>query len=303
MEKQQAKTIRTLRTNYVRTGYNRDDILTEHFIESEINYSETGKVLKEVHYTNAETIETLIVNEYNDKDLIVNSIQSDGTQEVEHKTLFYYDKQLRLLRKCERYGAHCPEFCSRYIYEDDLLIREDEYYGGFRSNTAKSYKYDEQKRLIELIEYNEDEEIIYRTTHQYNEQNWVCRTHREEVQENDSRTFVYEYDEAGHKTKELLYNYDHKLIAKGYYQYDEHGNCIEMEEEDLDNYRKTLYAYEGSLCKKITQYDKANVIQSWTEYTYDEAGRITRIQNNICDEVSPNEYRIASIITYETEWY
>ncbi len=303
MDKKIPKTIRITRTNYLRDDYDRDGIKTEKFVETEIFYNESGKVLKENHYSAENEIESMVENQYNDHGLVSSSSQYDQNHELCQKNIFSYDEQQRIIRKGCFYGEESPEYATHYVYENGLLVREDSYDEDEFAYTEKEYTYDDHGSIIKLIEYDEDGEIMYRTTNEYDEKQQLIKRTREELLEHDSRTFTFQYDERGNKTKELLYNYDMRLIAKAYYQYDEADNCVVMEEENLDIYRKTTYAYCNGNCVKITQYDKEDKLLTWTDYTYNENNDIVRVQNNIADEVSPEEYRIAFIVEYETEWY
>lgn len=301
--KRNPKLVKLLRTNYLRNSYDRDGIQTEKYIESETSYNESGKVLKETHYNAENAVESTVINEYDENGLVISSSQYDQDNELCQQNTFAYDDKQRVIRKGCFYGEGSIEYATHYVYENGLLVREDSYDEDEFSYTEKQYEYTDNGLISKLIEYDEDGEIMYRTSNEYDEKGQLIRRTREELLEHDSRTFTFEYDDNGNKTKELLYNYDMKLIAKAYYQYDEANNCIEMEEENLDIYRKTTYTYDGENCVKIAQYDKKDVLLTWTDYSYDEEGDVARIQNNIADEVSPEEYRIAFIIEYETEWY
>lgn len=291
---------RIFNTNYVRVGYDKNDLKKEYFLEAKIEFDARGNILVEEHYNSDGGVESTTRNEYDEQGRVVASSLFDETGELTQKNTFYYGEDGLLFEKGAIYGEGSPEYITRCIYEGKLLVREDSYDEGEFVCTEKKYEYDADGLLTKLEEFDEDGKIMYRTTNEYNGHKLLKKRHYEQLQENDSRTFVYEYDADNHKTKELLYNYDEKLIAKAYYQYDENGHVSEMEEENLDMYRRTEYAYEGDNCVKIKQFDKETLL-AWSEFTYNEKGEVLTVSNYIQDEVCPEEYRLASVVTNEME--
>ena len=298
-----SKIIRIQHINHLRTGFQANDIQEERFIEAEFFYNLQGYLTKEIHYNSLNHIESTVENEYNDDGLPILSAQYDESGELCQKNTFAYNDKGDVTRKGCFYGEFSPEYATIYVYEKGILQREDSYDEDVFSHTEKTYEYDPKGRLHLLTEFDEDGNILYKTTDTYNEEDLLIKRLHEEVQENDSRTFIFEYDENKHKTKELLYNYNDKLIAKAYYRYDAEGNVIEMEEENLDIFRLTRYTYEGKNCIKIAQFDKNDTLLSWSDYVYDDQNEISEIKNYILDEVNPTEHRLASEQKYITEWH
>lgn len=294
------KTTRITHTNYLRTGYGEREISEESYLEAEINYDDNGHTLKETHYTSDGDIESVVENSFNEKGEIVSSAQYDENNELTQKNTFYYEDG-KLMKKGCFYGEGSPEYLTQLVYENGLLIREDAYDDDELDYTEKRHEYNEDGLETLCIEYTEDQEIIYRTLSEYNEKGQLCKRHREEPLEHDSRTYTFEYDDNGLKTKELIFNYDQKLIAKAYFTYNENGNITEMEEENLDNYRRTCYSYQGTNCTKIELFDRDGTMLAWTEYTYNEYNEVILVKNYIQDEVDPEKYRISSSVQYDIE--
>ena len=70
------------------------------------------------------------------------------------------------------------------------------------------------------------------------------QTTKIEVLEKDKRTYDYEYDERNNRVKELIYNYNDELISKSYTKYNDENRVVEVEEEDLNQYKLTQYQYD-----------------------------------------------------------
>lgn len=287
-------------TNYLRTGYGETEIKEESYLEAVISYDENGKVLKEVHYTPDGNVESVVENEFDAEGRVVASSQFDENEELCQKNTFTYQDG-RVVKKGCFYGEGSPEYVTRFIIENGLVVREDSYDEDEFDYTEKTHEYDENGREVKTVEFNEEGEILYRNTYEYDADGRVSKRFLEEPMEHDSRTFVYGYDEAGHKTKELMYNYDEKLLARAYFTYNEDGNVTDMEEENLDVFRRTHYTYEGKNCVKIEQFDKEDDLMAWAEYVYDDQDEVVQIKNFIHDEVEPEKYRVSSSISYDIE--
>ncbi len=301
--KKNPKKIKIFNTNYLRTSYDKEGITEEQFQEAELTYNEKGLLLKEAHFNNQNVQESLAIHEYNDEGLVVASSQYDENNELCQKMICEYDTQKHLIKKSNFYGPDSPEYSTHYVYENDLLVREDSYDEDVYSFTEKEYTYNDSRLLSCLTEFDEDGNILYKTENEYDNKKLLIKQVRNEVMQKDRRTYLFGYDENNHKTKELVYNYDDALIAKAYYNYDENGNTVEMEEENLDIYRKTKYTYKGKNCTKIEQLDKKDNVQLWSEYEYNEENEVVSIKNFISDEVDETVYRIASCIRYEVEYF
>ena len=101
--------------------------------------------------------------------------------------------------------------------------------------------------------------------------------------------------------KDLIYNFDMKLIAKVLRTFDAEGHQLEIVEEDLDSYRRIKMEYDGNLVVKNTMFDKNGEITGWAEYEYDENGKESLAREFIHDEVEPENFRMLRETTYVRE--
>ena len=283
------------RVNYVRVGFGEAEIRQEAFKALEQTFDENGNLLKEIRFTPDGEVEETTESVFENGRQTSTSI-FDGTGELIMKTDNVYEGD-RLLKQVKTYGyGSGEEIVHEEIvqmeYEDERLYREvvcdDE-----GERLQKEYGYD-GRFCMEMKEYNEDGELTFHYHYTYDASGRLVQVVRDEVLAKDRRTFVYAYDEAGNRAKELVYNYKEELIAKKYIRFDEQKRILEEEVEDLDHYVKNVYEYDGDLLKKISVENKDSEVQSWTEMDYDEEQRLLNSAQYITDEVDPGKYRLLS---------
>jgi YD repeat-containing protein len=291
-------TIHTI--NYLRTGYEENDITPEDYISSIAEYDDQGNIISENSYSPDATLQSATVTEYDDNHhpLLLKNYDGEGVLCEQISSVY---ENGRLVEQTQCYGEGMPEYTTRMVYENDRLVRRDCYDDGEFSYTERALSYNEKGQLIKDVEYDEDGQEMYVTVNEYDENGRLINRVRDEVQQKDRRSAAFEYDERGNKIKDLIYNYEETLIAKIYYRYDEENRLIEEEEEDLDHYRKTCYEYEGEKPVKISVFDKDGNLQSWTAYTYDESGRIQTQDSYANDEVNPAVCRLMNHVDYTRE--
>ncbi|MBR6905289.1 MAG: hypothetical protein IKN32_10630, partial [Bacteroidales bacterium] len=101
------------------------------------------------------------------------------------------------------------------------------------------------------------------------------------------------------RVKDLIYDYDMKLIAKVNRTFDEQNRQTEVVEEDLDSYRRITMEYDEDRVVKNTMFDKNGEITGWAEYEYADDGRQSMAREFIHDEVEPQNFRMLRETFYE----
>lgn len=291
-------TIHTI--NYLRTGYEENDITPEDYISAILEYDNQGNLISENTYNPDATLLSATVTEYDENrhPVLVKNYDGEGML-CEQVRSVYEDGQLVEQKQC--YGEGMPEYTTRLVYENDHLVRRDCYDEDEFSYTERAFTYNEKGQLIKDVEFDEDGQEMYVTTMQYDENGRVVVRVRDEVQQHDRRIVNFEYDEQGRKIKDLIYNYDEALIAKIYSRYDDQNHLVEQEEEDLDHYRLTTYEYEGNNMVKISAFDKEKNLLSYNTYTYDSEGRVLTQDAYSSDEVNPSVCRLVNHTEYTRE--
>lgn len=293
----------TVNTQYQRTGFDKDDIVQIQYKESEVEYNEGGKILKETHFAEDGEMDSYTLNEYDERGRLVSSVQYDADDILCQQTTQQYDEEGRMVCQGNIYGEGSPEYLTKFIYENDLLMRQDSYDEDEFDFTEKEFAYDGEGRLVKEIDYTDDGETLYIIENQYNEKGLLSQMVRNEVAAKDRRTYQFSYDERGNKVKDLVYNYNEELIAKAYYTYNDNDQLLEAETEDLDRYQKATYTYEGEHLVEEAITDKDGNVLTKTTYRYNEQGDIDLITRYIRDEVDNNELRVLSETQYDREYY
>ena len=291
-------TIHTI--NYLRTGYEENDITPEDYISAILEYDNQGNLISENTYNPDATLLSATVTEYdeNQHPVLVKNYDGEGMLCEQIRSVY---EDGRLVEQTQCYGEGMPEYTTRLVYENNRLVRRNCYDEGEFSYTERALTYNDKGQLIKDVEYDEDGQEMYVTTMQYDENGRVVVRVRDEVQQKDRRTVNFEYDAQGRKIKDLIYNYDEALIAKIYSRYDDQNHLVEQEEEDLDHYRLTTYEYEGNNMVKISAFDKEKNLLSYNTYTYDAEGRVLTQDAYSNDEVNPSVCRLVNHTDYNRE--
>lgn len=136
-----------------------------------------------------------------------------------------------------------------------------------KSGITRTYKYNEEKQLTEII-YDDGTKEIY--TYDENK-------NRSSITDRNGRTKRFKYDERGNLTAEIMpepFNYTIR------YSYDENNRRTKIS-TPAGGLARFEYDAKGNLLKRIVKIDGSN--NSETVYTYDEFGRvltITDAENN-----------------------
>lgn len=287
--------------NYLRTGYLEGDITPEDYVSAILEYNDKGSVVSENNYNADATLQSATTTQYDEQDRpsVVSQYDGEGMLCERISNFYLADGKLSEQKVC--YGEGLPEYATRYVYENGLLMRRDCYEEDEFLYSEKKFEYDAQGRLLKDEEFDEDGNKLYSVVNNYDENGKLSGYTRDEVQQHDRRTYVFEYDEKGNKVKELIYNYGESLIAKVYSTYNEQNLLLETEEEDLDHYRLTKYEYEDNNLTKVSVYGKEDQLLSYVIYAYDAERRLLTQDNYACDEVNPSLCRLMTHIDYRRE--
>ena len=160
--------------------------------------------------------------------------QYDQDDILLQKTVSQYDENQRLVAQSNYYGDASEEYVTKYYYDDDNnVVKQEVYVDGNLDYVEKTATYADG-RLETETENDDYGNAMYVHHYQYNEKGQVAVYTRDEVQNKDRRTYEFTYNDNGDRVKDLIYDYDMKLIAKNIRTFDEEGRQTEIVEEDLD---------------------------------------------------------------------
>lgn len=293
------KSLKIIKKEYQRVGYDAQDIEPVEYTEGYAEYNDHGQITREERYEPDGTLNTLTVNAYNDNGELVQTEQYDQDQILLQKTVNQYNENNRLEAQSNYYGDASEEYVTKYYYDDkDNVIKQEVYVDGNLDYVEKTASY-KDGRLDTETENDDYGKPMYINHYQYDEKGQVTVYTRDEVQNNDRRTYEFTYNDNGDRVKDLIYDYDMKLIAKVNRTFDEQNRQTEIVEEDLDSYRRIVMEYDGDKVVKNTMYNKKGEITGWAEYEYADDGRQSMAREFIHDEVEPENFRMLRETLYE----
>ena len=295
------KTLKIIKKEYQRVGYNAQDIELVEYTEGYAEYNDQGQIMREERYEPDGSLNTLTINTYNENGELAQTEQYDQDHILLQKTVNQYDEEHRLVAESNYYGDASDEYVTKYYYDaDNQPVKQEVYVNGKLDYVEKTTSYVDG-RPDTVTENDDYGNPMYVHHYQYNEKGQVSVYSRDEVQNNDRRTLEFTYNEHGDRVKDLIYNYDMTLIAKVIRTFDDKGHQTEIVEEDLDSYRRIAMSYDGDRVVKNTMYSKDGEITGWSEYEYDDNGKESLAREFIHDEVEPENFRMLRETAYVRE--
>ena len=286
------KSLKIIKKEYQRVGYDAQDIEPVEYTEGYAEYDDRGLLLREERYDPDGALNTLTVNTYDEQGVLIQAEQYDQDNILLQKTVNQYDENQRLASQSNYYGDATDEYVTKYYYDDNNnAVKQEVYVNGKLDYLEKTTTY-KDGRPDTVTENDDYGNAMYIHHYQYDEKGQISVYTRDEVQNNDRRTYEFAYNENGDRVKDLIYNYDMTLIAKVNRTFDENGRQTEIVEEDLDSYRRITMEYDGDKVVKNTMFNKDGEITGWAEYEYADDGRQSMAREFIHDEVDPEHFRM-----------
>ncbi|MBR6174425.1 MAG: hypothetical protein IKQ52_02400 [Bacteroidales bacterium] len=293
------KSLKITKKEYQRVGYDAQDIEPVEYTEGYAEYDDNGHILREERYEPDGTLNTLTVNTYNENGELVQTEQYDQDDILLQKTVNKYDENQRLASQSNYYGDASEEYVTKYYYDaEGNVVKQEVYVDGNLDYVEKTATF-VNGRPDTVTENDDYGNAMYVHHYQYDEKGQVTVYVRDEVQNKDRRTYEFTYNDNGDRVKDLIYDYDMKLIAKVNRTFDEQNRQTEVVEEDLDSYRRITMEYDEDRVVKNTMFDKNGEITGWAEYEYADDGRQSMAREFIHDEVEPQNFRMLRETFYE----
>ena len=230
------KSLKIIKKEYQRVGYDAQDIEPVEYTEGFAEYDDNGLLLREERYepehlyydfsrSSVNFFGGFRVTDQEGNDV---TAQFTGIPGQGYTKWRQYDDILEL----------SDEYVTKFYYDgDDNVVKQEVYVNGKLDYVEKTstFKNGRPETVTENDDYGNP---MYIHHYEYDEKGQVKVYVRDEVQNNDRRTYEFSYNEHGDRVKDLIYNYDMTLIAKVIRTFDEQNRQIEIVEEDLDTYRR-----------------------------------------------------------------
>ena len=293
------KNLKIIKIEHQRIGYDEADIEKLEYTELEASYNEAGQIVREERFDPDGNTNTLTINNYNEMGQLIQAEQYDQDHILLQKSVNTYNDQGLMVQQSNYFGEGDIEYVTHFVYDDDgHLLRQEMYDDGKLDYVEKEMHY-QNGLLVKEFENDDYGKTLNIHTYEYNEKGLVSKHIVDEVQNKDRRTYEFAYDEHQNCIKELVYDYNETLIAKTYRRYNELNQQVEIESEDLDNYRKITLEYDGAQVVKNSIINKEGQLTGWAEYTYDENGKENSAKEFIQDEVQPDHFRLLRETYYQ----
>ena len=286
------KSLKIVKKEYQRVGYDAQDIEPVEYTEGYAEYDDHGQITKEERYEPDGTLNTLTVNTYDENQHLLQTEQYDQDHILLQKTVNKYDENQRLVSQSNYYGDASDEYVTKFHYDEAGNVVKQEVYVNDKLDYVEKTSTYTDGRPDTVTENDDYGNPMYIHHYEYDEKGQVTVYVRDEVQNKDRRTYEFTYNDHGDRVKDLIYDYDMKLIAKVNRTFDEQFRQTEIVEEDLDNYRRITMEYDGDRVVKNTMFNKKSEITGWAEYEYADDGRQSMAREFIHDEVEPENFRM-----------
>ncbi len=286
------KSLKIVKKEYQRVGYDAQDIEPVEYTEGYAEYDDHGQITKEERYEPDGTLNTLTVNTYDENQHLLQTEQYDQDHILLQKTVNKYDENQRLVSQSNYYGDASDEYVTKFHYDEAGNVVKQEVYVNDKLDYVEKTSTYTDGRPDTVTENDDYGNPMYIHHYEYDEKGQVTVYVRDEVQNKDRRTYEFTYNDHGDRVKDLIYDYDMKLIAKVNRTFDEQFRQTEIVEEDLDNYRRITMEYDGDRVVKNTMFNKKGEITGWAEYEYADDGRQSMAREFIHDEVEPENFRM-----------
>ncbi len=286
------KSLKIVKKEYQRVGYDAQDIEPVEYTEGYAEYDDHGQITKEERYEPDGTLNTLTVNTYDENQHLLQTEQYDQDHILLQKTVNKYDENQRLVSQSNYYGDASDEYVTKFHYDEAGNVVKQEVYVNDKFDYVEKTSTYTDGRPDTVTENDDYGNPMYIHHYEYDEKGQVTVYVRDEVQNKDRRTYEFTYNDHGDRVKDLIYDYDMKLIAKVNRTFDEQFRQTEIVEEDLDNYRRITMEYDGDRVVKNTMFNKKGEITGWAEYEYADDGRQSMAREFIHDEVEPENFRM-----------
>ena len=285
-------------TTYAPSASGEMEVDTEKVLMQSTTYNQDGKeVCRETFDENINAFGKEVY-EYNENGQLAVEELFDHEQQLVQKIEYQYNDLGKITTITEQFEDAEEKYITRNKYDGEHLVQIDHYYDNDFDFTEKKYQY-EKNLLIKEIEYDEYNEVKNIIIFKYNDKGVLIKTIRDEVKEKDRRTYEFFYNDQNNKVKELIYNYKDKLIAAQYTKFNDQKQEVEIEWEDLDNYRKTVQEYNGDQLVKVGNLNREGAVTNRSEFQYDDQKNLILLKRYELETVYTKELQLTQETFYE----
>ncbi len=270
MEQNNIKTIRTYTTSeYISMNY-KGKLSDERHLSSIREFDKNNNVIKEITYLPTGEIEHNTTSEYDYKNNIIVNCIFDENNELLQRHEYERDAEGKItVEKCFYAESDEPDF-TYYKYDQNNNLVEKVNMDSDNDIYSRHLFAYENNLLVKSTLYNDSNQLEHEKNMQYNNQGQLILELDNDYIDNIKRTFKYEYDEFGNRSKILIYNKNNQLISKSLYTFNEQRLTTELIEEDINGEFTTKFNYnEQKLMISQEKFDADDDLILRFEYIYE----------------------------------
>ncbi len=247
---------------------NNDEILREFKVGLQ-EYDDRGNLTKEVQYDNNGQVDVANGYKYDDKNRLIEEIHY-YEEEVGEMISYQLDSEGRIVRSETRYADGSVSVKDYSRTENMITIQAVDEDGDIESEDL--LKLDEKGNILEEVHLDEDHKVESKFINTYNQKDQLIS--RVEFGENDEfiRKVLIEYDDKGNAVAETHLNRKDEVMDHITFSFDDHGNRTEWQNSTY--LHRTIFDEENRPVREERLNRRSSLVENFTEYKYDEEGRI-----------------------------
>jgi len=205
-------------------------------------YNESGNLLLEIAYSHDGEITDKIEYRYDKAGLLLETLVYGEDNEVVERKEVVRDHDGRILRELTHYmdgSADIHEYiCDEKGNLTGMQVKDDEDEIEF---TEKFFY--EGDKVVKVERRDGNNELIFSQEDKY-EKDRITQRKIWSSEEEETYTLVIDFNESGHRVRELRYNSREQLIERNNYEEDEHGRVVQITEENRQRKNTTEFSYD-----------------------------------------------------------
>ncbi len=232
-----------------------------------------GNIQEEVKYSQAGEVEEHIVNVYDANNKLIEESIYYIPENVSEKRVIRRNEKGVALEEEKKYADGSADLTIYEIDGNDNISQVTKYNEDKTVETKVFLVYDDYHRVIEEKKLDGENQVLEHRKQSYDEKGNLTEVTEYSPEENVAYRTVHDYSEAGKNLSSSYYDAMYKLVVKTTSIFDEKGNLIEKYIEDFGSSmsKKTMtfaydennncieeaaYAANGSLLRRLsTQFD------------------------------------------------
>ncbi len=238
--------------------------ISEHSVIIKSVFNRKGDVLNHAQFNSRGTIAGRVINTYDEKDNLVESVMYDN-KGISGKRINKFNSLNRLIESEEfdAYDKKIEKQTVRFDSRNSKIVLVHKWGNGIFIKTSESL-YNEQDQNIENF-YFSDNTLIRKEINQYDSQGNRIETIQYYPSKNEERTVHFKYDSLHNVVESVVFNNSLMIESKVITNYDVQHNIVEQFtygiKGNLKEYVKHRYEYDetGHWTKDITFINKKPV--------------------------------------------